>query len=433
MDALVKRLGLDSSNSSKPPSNDPNRKRGSKKNKSNRKPGGQKGHPGKTLEKISNPDKIETIKIDRRKLPRGNYKEVGYESRQVFDITISRVVTEYRAQILEDNLGNQYVASFPENVTNHTQYGCNLKADAVYFSQHQLIPYQRIQNYYTDQCNLPMSTGSIFNFNKEAFNLLEDFDELAKKNLINSPLINADETGINVNKKKTWLHCASNELWTYFYPHKNRGNKATDEIGILPLFNGVLCHDHWTPYYKYDCIHALCNSHHLRELKRAAEQDSQKWALAMRDLLKEMNRVVDEAGGLLSLEEDQKFRIKYRDILEQGKKECPLPEGTPIKKRGRVKKSKSRNLLERLIKFEGDTLRFMEIKFVPFTNNRGENDLRMTKVQQKISGCFRSMEGAYIFCRVRSYLSTCRKHGVGATEALRLLFNGKLPKFMDTS
>jgi transposase len=168
---LANRLNLDSTNSSKPPSSDPNRKK-KPKPKTGKKPGGQKGHVGTTLKKVDDPDEIKTIEVDRRKLPAGRYHQAGYEARQVFDIDISRVVTEYRAQVLEDDNGNRFVAPFPEGVTKAVQYGTGLKAHAVYMSQFQLIPYNRIQDYFADQLHIPVSEGSIFNFNKQAFDAL---------------------------------------------------------------------------------------------------------------------------------------------------------------------------------------------------------------------------------------------------------------------
>ena len=164
---LVSRLNLDSRNSSKPPSSDPNRKKVSRK-KGDKKTGGQKGHVGVTLQKVNNPDKTEVIKVKRRDLPPGQYKKVGYESRQVFDMKIVRVVTEYQAEILEDSNGRRFVASFPEGVTKAVQYGGELKAHAVYMSQYQLIPYKRIQEYFGDQLGIPVSEGSIYNFNQES-------------------------------------------------------------------------------------------------------------------------------------------------------------------------------------------------------------------------------------------------------------------------
>lgn len=275
---LANRLGLNSTNSSKPPASDPNREKRTKSS-TGKKAGGQNGHIGVTLKKVDDPDRIKPIKIDRRTLP-GNrqYQEVGFEARQVFDIDISRLVTEYRAQILEDENGRRFVAAFPEGVTKAVQYGSGIKAHAVYMSQYQLIPYNRIQNYFADQINVPISEGSIFNFNKEAFELLVNFEDRVKQELAASQLLHADETGINIGGKGHWLHSASNEYWTLFQPHTKRGTDAMDEIGVLPRFTGTLCHDHWKPYYRYGCTHALCNAHHLRELTRAWEQDGQEWA-----------------------------------------------------------------------------------------------------------------------------------------------------------
>ncbi len=427
---LANRLNLNSTNSSKPPSSDPNRKK-QPKSKTGKKAGGQKGHVGTTLKKIDNPDKVEVIKVDRSKLPPGQYRQVGFESRQVFDIDISRVVTEYRVQILKDDKGTRFVAPFPKGVTKAVQYGTGLKAHSVYMSQFQLVPYNRVQDYFSDQLHIPVSEGSIFNFNKEAFRFLDNFENRVKNELATSDLAHADETGINIGGKRHWLHCVSNDCWTLYYPHKKRGTDAMNDMGILSRFKGTLCHDHWNPYYKFDCTHALCNAHHVRELTRAWEQDGQKWAQKLKNLLETTNRKVTEAGGALDAQEPQKYRLKYRALIKQGEIECPEPSRKNKKgKRGRIKRSKSRNLLERLKNYEQDTLRFMDNEIVPFSNNLGENDIRMTKVQQKISGCFRSMDGAQIFCRVRSYLSTCRKQGVKSSHALDLLFNGKLPDFL---
>lgn len=428
---LAGRLNLNSKNSSKAPSSDPNRKKEPAK-KTGKKPGGQKGHEGKTLTKVDDPDFVESINIDRRKLPPGRYRDDGYESRQVFDIDISRVVTEYRAQILVDENGHRYVATFPEGVTKAVQYGTGLKAHSVYMSQFQLIPYNRIQDYFSDQIHVPVSEGSIYNFNKEAFALLAEFESRAKQALADAEIAHADETGINRNGDRIWLHSLSNPEWTLFFPHEKRGHEAMDAMGILPLFKGTLCHDHWKPYYRYDCIHALCNAHHLRELTFAHEQEGQQWAKDMKDLLETINKDVKAAGGVLNAFESERYRKKYKNLIKKGDIECPEPERPANKKgkRGRIKKSKSRNLLERLRDYEEDVLRFMENELVPFTNNLGENDIRMTKVQQKISGCFRSMEGAHIFCRIRSYLSTCRKQGVKMSTALNMLFEGKLPDFL---
>lgn len=429
---LAGRVSLNSNNSSKPPSSDPNRKKHEKKT-SGKKQGGQPGRVGKNLAPVDTPDEIVELAVDQSKLKDGEYKQAGYEARQVFDIRISRHVTEYRAQKLRGPDGTIHTAEFPKNVTAQVQYGNGIKANAVYMSQFQLVPYDRINDHFAEQIQVPVSVGSIFNFNQEAYERLEEFEKLAKQHLINAEFAHADETGINVGGKRIWLHTVSSDLWIHLYPHQHRGNEATNEIGILPEFRGILCHDHWQSYYNYkNCTHTLCNAHHIRELQAAIDIDKYIWAKKMQDLLCEINTKVDEAGGALDTVRSNEYRVKYRAILAEGDKETPLPP-PKINKNGtiakRVKKSKSRNLLERLRNFEDDVLRFMENKLVTFTNNQGENALRMSKVQQKISGCFRSMEGAKIFCRIRSYILTCQKHGVSITEAFKLLFEEKLPQF----
>ena len=425
---LLNRVTLNSKNSSKPPTSDPNRKKGTRK-KSDKPSGGQTSHIGSTLQKIDDPDEIEVITLDRRTLPKGQYMEDGFETRQVFDIDISRVVIEYQAQRLINEKGQCFIAPFPDEVTKAVQYGNGIKAHIVYLSQYQLLPYKRIKEYLADQLHLPISEGSVYNFNKQAYEQLAEFETISKEKLVVSPCLHVDETGININGKRQWLHGASNDEWTHFFPHARRGSEAMNEMGILPRYHGILCHDHWKPYYKYDCTHSLCNAHHLRELTRAWEQDKQAWAHEMKQLLEKMNTAVNDAGGILSHKEAEKWKVQYRELLGKAEIECPPPDKPAEVKRGRIKRSKARNLLERLINYEEDVLRFMTNACVPFTNNAAENAIRMTKVQQKISGCFRSTHGAEIFCRVRGYLSTCRKQGVSATQAMTLVFEGKLPEF----
>jgi transposase len=422
---MVDRLGLNSTNSSIPPSKDQNRTKSQRKS-TGKKKGGQKDHPGETLMQVAEPDEIKEIAIDQTTLPKGIYKKVGHEKRQVFDLDISVIVTEYRAEILENENGKRFTAPFPEGIVSPVQYGNTVKAHAVCLSQYQLLPYNRIEEYFGDQMKLPLSAGSIYNFNKKAFDLLSDFETHLKEELIKSPLIHADETGININGKISWLHVNANKNWTYFFPHQKRGTEAMDAMGVLPKFKGFLGHDHWKSYYNYqDVLHFLCNEHHLRELQRAYEQDKQEWAKEMQDFLLNLNKTVEEAGGVLSKEEAQKWKEKYRELIKKAEIECPLPKPPKEKKRGRIKRSKARNLLERFRDYEDDILRFVEVLIVPFTNNLAERDVRMTKVQQKISGCFRSFEGAEMFCRIRSYISSAKKQGFSASYALQSLFDGK--------
>jgi len=227
---LANRLNLNSTNSSKPPSSDPNRKKRQNR-KTGNKAGGQKGHVGTTLKQVDQPDIVEVIDIDRRKLPTGKYRQVGFECRQVFDIDISRIVTEYRAQILEDENGKQFVASFPEAVTKAVQYGTEVKAQSVYMSQFQLIPYDKIRDYFADQLHLSVSAGSIFNFNQEAFELLVRFENRVKTELASSDVAHVDETGINIGGKRHWLHCMSNDDWTFYGAHKKKRRHRYERYG----------------------------------------------------------------------------------------------------------------------------------------------------------------------------------------------------------
>lgn len=426
---LLNRLGLNSKNSSKPPSTDPFRRKESRA-ASGRKPGGQPGHVGTTLKPVSDPDIVKEIRVDRSVLPPGRYRCCGHEARQVIDVDITTLVTEWRAEVVEDEQGRRHVAPFPEGITRPVQYGIGVKVNAVYMSQFQMVPYNRMEDHFLEQMGIPVSSGSIVNFNRDAYDRLGFFELWVQKALRQEGLLHVDETGINIGGKRCWLHNVSSPGLSHFAPHEKRGSEAIEAIGILPGFTGILCHDHWKPYFHYGRFHALCNAHHLRELERAWEQDGQQWAQQLSVLLKEANQAVHEADGCLDAASAEQYRGRYRELVQRAEQECPAP---PPKngKRGRTAKSKSRNLLERLQNFESDVLRFLDDPLVPFTNNQAENDLRMIKVQQKVSGCFRSLEGAKTFCRIRSYITTCRKQGVTATEALRLLFQGKWPAFMN--
>lgn len=428
---LMNRLGLNSRNSSKPPASDPNRQK--KRKNGNHRPGGQTGHTGNSLELIDDPDHVVPLKVDRTTLPAdGTFQCIGYERRQVFDIQISKVVTEYQAEILEDERGRRITAPFPDHVKVKTQYACGVKIHAVYMSNFQLLPYKRIEEHFADQFGIPLSAGSLYNFNQEVYERLAPFEDWVKRALLKEPLLHADETGINIGGERKWLHVVCNATLTLLMPHGKRGGEAMEAMGVLPDFKGTLVHDHWKSYYQFCCDHALCNAHHLRELERAWEQDQQQWAKQMQVLLLEINSAVDAAGGRLNATEAEGFRERYRRQLNEAETECLPPDESRRKKgqRGRLKRSKSRNLLERLLQYEEDVLRFMVDRDVPFTNNQGERDLRMTKVQQKISGCFRSELGARIFARIRSYLSTCQQNGVSSEQALRLLYEDRWPGFM---
>lgn len=433
VELLVGRLNVNSRNSSVPPSQDPHRSRGrvarAEKQKK-RKPGGQPGHRGETLTAVANPDLVEPLSIDRRTLPRGHeYRRVDDEVRQVIDIVIKRKVTEYRAEVLEDERGRRYRAEFPAGVSRPVQYGASVKAEAVYLSVYQLLPSHRVQEFFRDQAGIELSVGTLQNFRQEAYERLQPFEEVARANLQAAPIAHFDETGINIAGKLAWLHSASNHEWTLYGAHHKRGQEGIESLGIFPHFSGIACHDHWKPYFQYDCIHVLCNAHHTRELNGVIENEGHTWADDMKRLLERTQAAVRKAGGALSARSQSAFSAHYRRIIAKGEKECPKAEPIP-NKRGRTKQSKARNLLDRLRDFQDETLRFITNPLVPFTNNQAERDVRMTKLQQKISGCFKSIETAQIFCRTRGFLSTCIKRAISATDALKALFTGKLPDFV---
>jgi transposase len=341
---LANRLGLNSQNSSKPPSTDFDRKKNSR-NKSDNPTGGHKGREGKTLSPFEEPDVVKDIPVNRAPLPPGKYRDIGVQCRQVVDSAI--------------------------------QYGDDIKAHAVYLSQYQLLPYKRIEEYFSDQLNIPISAGTLFNFKQKASNLIEQTvaANQIKAALRASPVLHVDETGVNISSKQHWLHCASSLTWTYFHAHDKRGKEAMDAAEILPCFTGFVCHDHWKPYYKYIlCEHSLCNAHHLRELERAWEQDKQKWSNEMRVLLTKLCQDLKDNDGKLTPESAHVAREQYREILFEGDKECPPPneEDRPAGQRGRLKRTKARALLERLREFENDALRFIEIKNVPLLTIKGK-------------------------------------------------------------
>jgi transposase len=334
MGRLINRVSLNSKNSSKPPSTDGDKGKGNdgKKHKKNdrdkRKPGGQPGRTSTQLKRGSSPDEVKVLEIDKSTLPKRRYKKVGYESRQVIDFKISLYIVEYRAQILEDANGKQYVAKFPSFVTRPVQYGPKTKAIAVYMTQYQFLPYHRNLDYFASQLGLNLSPGSLFNFNKEAYALLERFEQISKERLINSPCVNSDEMGINVAGKRKWLHTACNEEWTHFSPHDKRGAEAMDDIGILPRFKGFLCHDHWKAYFKYDRSHVLCNAHHLRELEWSATEDKQQWVTQLRDFLKQLNIKVKNSGGSLTKGKRGSAAHEKNQITQFTRKVGYVPRGS---------------------------------------------------------------------------------------------------------
>lgn len=276
--------------------------------------------------------------------------------------------------------------------------------------------------------SIPLSQGTIYNINKRSSDKLIDFEDFVINKLLSHDVLGHDESGLNIGGKLHWLHVCSSPLFTHYSPHQKRGQEAFNAIGILPKFSGTLVHDCWSPYFNYQFNHSLCNGHHLRELTFIFENYNQKWAKKMIDLLLEIKEHVDSErilGQLIDKDLMRKFENKFSGILREGIKENPLPEDNKVKRRGRKKKPKALNLIERFKKYKKSVLAFMYDLSVPFDNNQSERDIRMLKVKQKISGLFRSYDGAKNFCRIRSFMSTVKKHGLNIHEQTYRLLTGE--------
>lgn len=436
IEELEKKLNKDSHNSSKPPSTDgfnKIKKTRSQRKRTGKKSGGQNGHPGNTLEMIATPDHIVKLKVKKCKCCGKSIKHAhvkSYESRQEFEIPAPVVeVTEYQAEITDcPHCGVENRGVFPEGITHKTQYGNYLRSIAVYFRNYQLIPLERTAEIFSDLFNVPLSEGTIIAASTRCGEALNGFSEWNIERIMESRVVNFDETGINIGGSLHWIHTAGTPLLTTYFAHKRRGSAAIDALDILPGFTGRAVHDHWSTYFKYSCKHALCNAHHIRELIYAFEQEGQIWAQKMIDCLLEIKGSVEKAREkniLIALSLMRNYEKKYKDILRLGFRKNPLPKDDKIKKRGRPKKTKTQNLLFRLRDYQNETLAFMYDLDVPFDNNLAERDIRMIKVQQKISGLFRTMTGAEQFCKIRSFISTVKKQEFNVIDSIYQIMIGK--------
>jgi transposase len=433
---LEDRLALDSHNSSKPPSSNPPAQRTkSLRTPSGKKPGAQKGHPGATLKASPKPDRIIRHSAESCHDCGQSLKDVagveGTDRRQVFDLPpIKLEVIEHRTlSKCCPRCGTINEGEFPSGVTPGVHYGNNLKSLAVYWVNYHLLPWQRTCEMIGDLLGQPIAEGTLSAAISECAEGLEETEKEIKQAIRLAPVGHFDETGLYVAGRREWLHVASTPWLTHFGTHPQRGATATAEIGILPAFTGRAIHDAFSPYFNYSCDHGLCNAHHLRELTFVDEQMQQSWAGEMKTLLVKIKQAVEQAAATeadsLPATQLRKFERAYDRLIAAG---LGLPENKqppPSGKRGRTKQSKSKNLLDRLSKYKSETLAFMYDFTVPFDNNQAERDLRMVKVQQKISGCFRSPGGAKAFCRIRSYISSVKKQGRHVLSALYTVFDGQ--------
>jgi len=434
---LEDQVAKNSHNSSKPPSSDGFNKKPkpkSRRESNGRPPGGQKGHTGHRLEAVEDPDHTIEHPVEECEQCGHGLEEVprdGEERRQVFDLPPLKLeVTEHKTDIKRcPHCSHENRGRFPEGVNAPVQYGPGVKSVMVYLSAYQFIPYGRLQELMDDVFSCSLSQGTLVNANQECAEHLEDTYEQIKEHIRQSSVAHFDETGLRIQGKLSWLHVAGTRDATVYLTHLRRGREAMEEMDILPQFKGRAVHDHWEPYFTYGCDHALCNAHHLRELIFVSEEYHQPWAQEMIDCLLDIKALVDErkpTADQLTSKEVTQFEQRYDQTLEKGFLENPLPQipQNTQKKRGRKKQSKPKNLLDRLKQDKKETLAFMYDFNVPFDNNLAEKDVRMMKVQQKISGTFRSDNGADTFCRIRSYISTARKNAINILEAIQAAFGG---------
>jgi transposase len=290
---------------------------------------------------------------------------------------------------------------------------------------YQLLPYRRTRELLADLLGQPLAEGTLQAALLEAAQQLAPTSQAIRQAVQQAEVSHFDETGFYVAGKRQWLHVAATSELTYYAHHDKRGRRASEAIGILPEFSGIAIHDGWPAYLGYSCQHGLCNAHHLRELTFLEEEEQLGWAGKLKRLLVEMKTAVAAGQSALSASQRQSFVRRYGRLLRQGLAGESQKEPPASGKRGKKKQSKAKNLLDRLQQYRRETLRFMVDFRVPFDNNLAERDLRMMKVQQKISGCFRSEAGAGIFCRIRSYVSTMRKQGHNVLTVLKSVFAGQ--------
>jgi transposase len=433
---LEAQLAKDSHNSSKPPASDGlARKTKSLRRRSGKKPGGQIGHRGETLRLVATPDDVVEhlpLACVGCQIPLDEEAPVVLrERRQVQDLPPVRlVVTEHQALHVRC-LACQTVTAgtFPAEAPSRAQYGPRLRALAVYLVEQQLVPYGRVRELLADLFGAKLSLGTLVEWVSHAAATLEPVETAIKATLSRAPVLHCDETGVRQAGHLAWVHVASTNRLTHYAVHPKRGAEATSEIGILPRFRGVSVHDGWKPYRTHTtCQHALCNIHHLRELTFLEEQYGQTWAKHLKDLLREMTAAADQArlAGARQLppQDRDRFVSCYEELLATGLAANPPPPRPPHH-RGRQKQSPARNLLERLWLGQDEVLAFLDNLAIPFDNNQAERDLRMLKVQQKVSGCFRSTRGGTAFGRIRGYLSSLSKQGVKRLAALEAIFTGQ--------
>lgn len=421
------RLNMNSGNSSKPPSSDvysnPSTPKSSRK-PSGRKPGGQPGHTGSRLEMSEHVDLVEEFEPDQCAHCGGALEDepVDVEARQVIDIPEKPQpqITEFRVRQKRCSCcGEVSTCDFPEGVSQKVQYGSRLKALVLYLSCYQMIAQRRIKQAIESMYGLEISEGFINYTLEQASKALGGYKEKIKSLIMQSPVVGCDETGMQVNGKRMWLHTTNTPDISYQVLHEKRGTAAIEDIGVLPQYHGYAIHDRWASYFQYNqCNHALCNAHLLRDLKYIHEELGYNWAEDMIQLLLEAKRISERKRGPTARQVNE-ISHRYTRIIAWGLRVCTR-EGGHVRKnqRGPSKQSKPKNLLDDMKKHKEAILAFLTNPDIPFDNNASERDIRMSKVKTKVSGCFRSVAGGQAFAAIRSHINTAIKNNINVLQAL---------------
>lgn len=434
VEELERRLGQGPRNSHKPPSSEGYEKPAprSRRERTERKPGGQPGHEGRTLRQVQTPDELV---VHRPGACGGcgawlaDAPVVSTESRQVFDLPeiVLRVV-QHGLEHRRCGCGQVTMAQAPVGVGAPAQYGPGVRALGTYLLAAQHLPLARTAELMSELVGAPISQGSLAGWYADAAADLDGFDAALRQGLAGAGVLGADETGIRVDGRLAWVHAARTDTLTRYTVSDKRGVEAMSAAGVLPALSpkAVLVTDFWSPYWSFDVVHAVCGAHLGRELVAAAEvADQAGWAEPMDRLLCEINRTTvaarDVGAHALSPQLLATYRRRYGELVDAGWTANPDHH---TGQRGKRRRPKHVNLLDRLDTHREEVLRYAENLQVPFTNNGSEQDVRPLKIRLKVAGCLRTMAGAQAFCRLRSYLSTARKQNQSAVSVLRMLHRG---------
>ncbi len=353
----------------------------------------------------------------------------GHERRTLIDIIFEKVVTHVEAEIKQCPFCQaQSKGRFPADMPGPLQYGLGIKAYVLNLLIAQMLSLNRVQQSIRTLIAQVISEATVLKYVLQLHHALADWEQSAIEKILAMPALHVDETSLRVDRKNHWIHVCSSGDITLKFLHPKRGREAIDAIGIIPRYKGVVIHDCWASYLAYEhCGHGLCGSHLLRELTFIVDANGYAWAANMKRLLQQTCRLVAKRKRKKLTETEYKnLQKRYRNILTRGEKELPPIPPRQNGKRGRVAKSDAHNLWERLKQHETAVLLFAKLSHVAFTNNRAERDLRMSKVKQKISGCFRVTKYAEAYCRISSYLQTMANQGYNPLVAIQMALSGQI-------